>query len=219
MDVLEENRNERGMANWDKMGVPGMTSYGIGLTVLKKLTKGFPKDHDLAKELLATNNYEARQVACLLMNPKLLSQADLEEIMNSMHFWMLCHVFIQNVLGKHPQKKDFLDNWKDDKDDMKRRCAYGIIYYLVKDKKVDDDYFLALVDTIESNLQKEENFVKDQMNTALFAMGQRSAELYARCLAAAKNIGAVHVDYGDNSCQALDVVKHLEGDRIRAKFA
>ncbi|MEZ4764117.1 MAG: hypothetical protein R3C26_13340 [Calditrichia bacterium] len=29
----------------------------------------------------------------------------------------------------------------------------------------------------------------------------------------------ITVDYGDNSCQAMDVLAHLTGDRIRNKFS
>ncbi|MEZ4764115.1 MAG: hypothetical protein R3C26_13330 [Calditrichia bacterium] len=38
--LLSENRNERGMVNWEKSRIiRGFTSYGIGLTQLKKLAQ------------------------------------------------------------------------------------------------------------------------------------------------------------------------------------
>ena len=41
MELLKENRNERGIENWKKMGVKtgGLKSFGIGLTQLRKLAK------------------------------------------------------------------------------------------------------------------------------------------------------------------------------------
>ena len=50
------------------------------------------------------------------------------------------------------------------------------------------------------------------------AIGLRNVALNKRALKAAKKIGKVEVDYGDNSCQAVDVIKHLTSDRIKEKF-
>jgi len=39
-DLLEQNKNQRGIDNWEKMSdTGGLTSYGMGLTVHRKLAK------------------------------------------------------------------------------------------------------------------------------------------------------------------------------------
>ncbi|MCP3962980.1 MAG: hypothetical protein GY719_34505 [bacterium] len=49
---LEENRNERGMANWVKLGGgTKLESFGIGLTQLRKLARKVGRDHMLLYEL------------------------------------------------------------------------------------------------------------------------------------------------------------------------
>ena len=57
------------------------------------------------------------------------------------------------------------------------------------------------------------------MNNALWMIGQRSKPLNIQAIEIAKKIGKIEVDYGDNSCQAIDVLKHLTGERIQQKFA
>ena len=49
-ELLESNKNERGMKLWEKWNMP-WKSYGIGLTQLKKIAKQVGRDHELALEL------------------------------------------------------------------------------------------------------------------------------------------------------------------------
>jgi hypothetical protein len=83
---------------------------------------------------------------------------------------------------------------------------------------LEDSYFQPILDAIEKSLQSEENFVKDAMNNALFMIGRRSKSLNMCALEVANNIGQVEVDYGDNSCQPVNCVKHLSRERIQQKF-
>ena len=48
LDVLKENRDARGEANWKEMGdrTGGLTSFGIGLTTLRAIAKQVGRDHD-----------------------------------------------------------------------------------------------------------------------------------------------------------------------------
>jgi hypothetical protein len=104
-------------------------------------------------------------------------------------------------------------------DYLKRRCGFALLYQIARDnKKLPDSWFIPLVERIGKELQSEENFVKDTMNSALFAIGKRSAQLNHFALETAKSIGKVIVDYGDNSCQAIDVVAHLTADRVRKNY-
>ncbi len=51
IDLLQANQNERGIQNWEKLNssAEGLKSYGIGLTVLRKLSKKIGRDHSLAQ--------------------------------------------------------------------------------------------------------------------------------------------------------------------------
>ena len=48
--LLDAERDERGMSNWEKLGssTAGMRSYGIGLTRLRKLAKRIGRNRELA---------------------------------------------------------------------------------------------------------------------------------------------------------------------------
>lgn len=217
--LLEKNKNERGIAHWEKSGRADWSSYGIGLTQLKKIAKQMGRDETLSRKLAQQPNYDMRVLSMLTGTPKKRTADELEAEVNEVDMWSLSHVWTQNVLAGHPAGQELFERWRDSKEEIKRRVAYGWLYGAAKNKKLDDAYFIPIVQHIKENLQQEENLVRDTMNNALFALGQRSKALNEQCIAAAQHIGPVTVDYGDNSCEAVNVLKHLTGDRIQKKFA
>lgn len=220
LDLLEANKNDRGIANWEGLGVDGMRSFGMGMTQLKKIGKQVGKNHDLALELWETDVYDAKILATIIDDPKQVTRKQIDRQIKDINHWMFNHAYCNYLLGKVPFLQSLVEEWTQSENVIERRCGYLCLYQLCKNnKKLPDDFFLPYIDTIEANLQSEENFVKDGMDTALFRIGQRSKVLHARALAAARKIGKVVVDYGDNSCEAVDVVKHLTSERILKKFA
>jgi len=78
------------------------------------------------------------------------------------------------------------------------------------------DRIAHIRDTIHG---EEEMWVREAMNGALMAIGKRNEELNKAALQAARAIGPVDVDYGDdNNCEPLDVLKHLTSDYLKKKF-
>jgi len=218
IDLLAQHKDERGIAHFEKSPIAGLKSFGMGLTTIKQLAKGKSKNNELARELWNSEYLEAKHLACLLSDSNKYEREELQTMALNAGHWMLTHSFLQNVMSKAKNQVSISDEWRISDNDQLRSCGFGMLYYMVKDKKIADDYFAAIIPEIESKLQGESNFVKDQMNNALFAIGKRSSSLHRASLEAAKQIGKVEVDYGDNSCEALDVVKHLSSERILGKF-
>ena len=77
LELLEENQNERGIAHWNKRPSK-LTSYGIGLTQLRKLAKQIGRDHKLAQQLWKSEYYDARVVGTLIDEPKKMTREQVE---------------------------------------------------------------------------------------------------------------------------------------------
>ncbi len=56
------------------------------------------------------------------------------------------------------------------------------------------------------------------MNASMLTIGKRNPHLHEMTLAAARAIGPVHVEYGDNSCEPVDIVKHMTSDWLLKKL-
>lgn len=139
--------------------------------------------------------------------------------MEELHGGMLTHVFAScdATLAKTPFAFDLAKDWLDSDDEVRRRCAYGLLYELAKKNPngMDDEFLLATIAHIQNNIHEEEMWVREAMNGALMGIGKRNKKLNK----AAKAIGPTDIDYGDdNSCKPLDVLKHLTSDYIKEKL-
>jgi 3-methyladenine DNA glycosylase AlkD len=221
--LLKENRNERGVAHWKKLDRSGMKSFGIGLTQLRKLAKKVGRNHDLAQKLWNSCIYDAKVVGLLIDEPKKMTREQAEAQVEDAAIGMLAHVYCScdATLAKAPFARELAVDWMDSKDDLRRRCGYLLLYELGKnkrDKALTDAFFERYIGRIKKNIHREENWVRDAMNASLLSIGKRNAKLNKKAIAAARAIGKVEVDYGDNSCQVPDVVKHLTADYVRQKL-
>src|SRR5262245_17895200 len=79
--LLDAERDERGISNWEKLGsgTAGMRSYGIGLTRLRKLAKRIGRNRELAHALWKTDVYEARVIALLVDDPARITRDQAEK--------------------------------------------------------------------------------------------------------------------------------------------
>ena len=226
MSLLKENKNERGIENWKKRknDKVKLKSFGIGLTQLRKLAKKVGRDHKLAQQLWKSDVYDAKVIGLLIDDPKLLSREQAEQQVEELNAGMLAHVFAScdATLAKTPFARELADEWMKSKDDIRKRCGYTLLYELSKknSKELHDAYFMDHIATIQETIHDQEMWVREAMNGALFGIGKRNKKLNKAAIAATKKIGPVEIDYGpDNSCEPIDVLKHLTSDYVKKKFA
>lgn len=224
--LLKENQNERGIANWKKMRsakTAKLKSFGIGLTQLRKLAKQVGRDHKLAHQLWKSDVYDAKIIGLLIGDPKQLSRQEAEEQVEELQGGMLAHVFAScgATLAKTPFAFELACDWTESKDDIRRRCGYALLYELSKKNiaAMDDSYCLGRIDQIQDAIHGEEMWVREAMAGALLGMGKRNKKLNKAAVRAARAIGPIDIDYGDdNSCEPVDVLKHLTSDYVKKKL-
>lgn len=217
--LLKENKDERGIAHWQKLGDARLESFGLGLTRLKSLAKEIGRNHPLALALWQLPIYDAKILATLIDDPRQITPDQVEQQVKDAKFWLLSYSYCSNLMPKLVFVTEKTVAWTASSDHLKRRCGYLLLAQIAKkDAKLGDEFFESYLDIFDRSLQTEENFVKDAMNNALLAIGQRSKRLYKRALEIARKLGKVEVDYGDNSCQAIDCYQHLSQDRLVNKF-
>lgn len=54
--------------------------FGVSMTKLKTLASGYKKDNALARDLIATGNFDAMRLAVFLADPKLMKKKDFDDI-------------------------------------------------------------------------------------------------------------------------------------------
>jgi 3-methyladenine DNA glycosylase AlkD len=214
---LEKHKNQKGIENWKKFNQKWI-SYGIGLTQLRAIAKDIPNDHQLSLQCWDTSIYDLKIISILIEEPLKVTRQQIESQIQESEFWMLSNVYNTDLLGKVPFAVELIIDWVAHPNHIKRRAAYSILGVAAKtNKSLKDIFFKNYLYIIQNDIKKEENFVKDAMNNALYLIGQRNFALYKKSLEIAKKIGKVEVDYGDNSCEAIDCLKHLSNEKILKK--
>lgn len=225
MALLKANRNADGIRRWEAKGSKPnkLKSFGIGLTVLRKLAKQVGRDHDLALKLWESDVYDARIIALLIDDPKQITREQAEVQVEKVDQGHLEHVFSScgAALAKTPFVVELAGDWIKSDDPRRRCCGYGLLYELSKSKKKgapDETFFLAHIEHIRKSFDGEELAVQGSMGGALLGIGKRSAKLNAAALKVARHIGPIEFETNSGDCEPLDLVKHLTSDYIRRKL-
>ncbi len=225
INLLEANKNERGIAYWNKLNTKtvGLKSFGIGLTVLRKLSKQIGRDHSLAQRLWKTDIYDAKIVALLIDDPKQITREQAELQVENMNHGYFAHVFssCDATLAKTPFVVELLTDWINSNHSIRKSCGYGLLYEVSKSKKKDapdDAFFLQKIDQIQDTFAAEKNIIQLAMAGALLGIGKRNVTLNAAALKVARIMGPIPVESGITKCEPFDVVKHLTSDYIKNKL-
>ncbi len=222
LQLLEANKNARGIDHWNCIDQPDepLTSFGIGLTQLRKLAKRIGRNHDLAQELWQGRNYDAKVIGLLIDEPKKLTRDQAEIQVDQLEHGMLVHVFAScdATLAKTHFVVELSVTWMRHEDPIRRRCGYGLLYEISKDKRKnapDDAFFVGHIDYIHATYKRESQRVRFAMGGALMGVGKRNRTLNAAALVVAREMGDLP---GEKGCEPFSVVKHLTSDYLVNKL-
>jgi 3-methyladenine DNA glycosylase AlkD len=223
--LLKEHSNPRGVEHWKRSAASarGVKSFGIGLPQLRRVARQIGRDRTLALQLWNSEYYDAKVIGLLIDDPRQITREQAEQQVEQLGTGMLAHVFAScdATLAKAPLAFGLATDWMTSADSVRRRCAYGLLYELSKKKVkgMDDDFLLARIEHIRDNIHGEEMWVRESMSAALMGIGKRNRVLNQAAIDAARAIGPVDIDYGDdNDCEPLDVLKHLTSPALQQRL-
>jgi 3-methyladenine DNA glycosylase AlkD len=219
LELLESKQDTQGITNFNKLKLKGLYSFGIGVTKLRTIAKSIKTNHELAMGLVEIECFDAIILSSMIADPKKYTRKEAEKQLKRNGNWLMTSLWTRDLLYKTSFAEDLISEWLDDKSAIKRCVAWHLLYNKGQDAKYgNNDEYKRLLKKIEKELQKEDNFVKDAMNNALFTIGKRNLELNQLALKVAQKIGKVEVDYGDNSCQAIDCIRNLNTPYLQNKL-
>jgi 3-methyladenine DNA glycosylase AlkD len=220
MAILEKLGTEQTRKTWARHGAKG-PMFGVLFGELFKLMKRIDLDHELARELWATGNVDARNLAMKIADPLAMTPDELDRwaIENPMR---MCSLYVATLAAEGPHARNKVREWLSSSDERLRATGWTLLGRLSDlDETFPEDQLLRGVEEIEKSIHSAPNDVKNDMNRALITIGGRSTAMRKSVLAAAKRIGEVTVDNGDTACKTPDVAQTVEKmwARSGAKFA
>ncbi len=196
----------------------GEKMYGVSFANLGTLKKQIKVDHQLAKQLWATGNVDARTLATMIVEPQSATSAALEAWPRDLDYYPLTDCFVSGYAAKTRFARAKADKWSRSRSEWMGRAGWQLVAQLaLHDEGLSDEYFEARLAEAESRLHDSKNRIRDAMNNAVIAIGLRNPRLGRKAVQTARRIGAVVVDHGDTSCKTPDAVAYIARVRDRRR--
>lgn len=186
---LQPLRSEENLAGMARYGIDTSNALGIPLSVLKPLAKEIGRQHELALALWDTQVREARVVAFLIADPRMLTKAQATKWARESGSWDICDGCVIHLFRKSPDAWELAWKWAPQKQEFIRRAGFAMFSTLaVHDKKAPDETFLKVLPLIEQTAGDGRNFVKKAVNWALRQIGKRNPALRKEATAVARRL-------------------------------
>lgn len=200
-----------------RFGINPEKTYGVSIPNLRKLAKEIGKDHLLAQELWHSGIHEAKILASMIDDPKMVSEKQLEEWVKGFDSWDVCDQVCMNLFEKVPLAVKKINSWSKRKEEFVKRAAYALIACLDwHDKQAPNQFFIKFFPIIKSGATDERNFVKKAVNWALRNMGKRNLNLNKEAIQLAKEIQKME----SKSARwiAADAIRELESEAVQRRL-
>jgi len=207
-------RNRRGMA---RFGINVERAYGVSMAEIRRFKKEIRRDHALALALWETGVHEARILACLVDEPKMVTEEQMERWVLCFDSWDLCDQCCGNLFDRTPYAYAKAHAWAIREEEFVRRAGFALMAWLaVHDKKAPDGPFLDFLPRIEGAARDGRNFVKKAVNWALRQIGKRNFVLHAKAVETAERI--LEQDAKSARWIARDALRELADEKILARM-
>ncbi|HTF87119.1 MAG TPA: DNA alkylation repair protein [Planctomycetota bacterium] len=191
LTALKQISSKTGRDAMARYAIPSHNAFGVSMAAMQRLARKLGKDHELALGLWKTGNYEARTVAALVDDPKLVTPAQMDRWCKDFDSWAICDTICFKLFDKTPHAYDKVEEWADLDGEFQKRAAFALLASLaLHDKQADDKAFLPTLARIEDAASDERNFVKKGVSWALRGVGRRSPVLHAASVKLSRKLAA-----------------------------
>lgn len=192
IDELKKHGSEYNRQGMARFGINAEKAFGVNVPVMRALAKKIGKNHKLALKLWESGYHEARHVASMIAEPKLLTKSQMNKWVKDFNSWDIVDGTCSNLFRKSPYALEKIFEWAEKKQEFIRRTGFSLIAYLaVHDKKRNDVEFLQFFPLIKKYSIDERNFVKKAVNWSLRQIGKRSPFLKEKAVELAEEIKTI----------------------------
>lgn len=185
--------------------------FGVSFATLKLLYKRIGVDHELARALWATENFDARNLAMKIADPAQMGPEELTQWARETATALGCGTYVAVLASEGVHGRALAEAWLAAPDEARRAIGWALVGQLAhRDPDLADAWFAAWIHDIAARIHTVGNGDRYAMNQALIAVGCRNAPLRDAALAAAARIGKVEVDHGDTDCKTPDIAASID---------
>lgn len=215
---LRNLSNPDGLAGMVRFGITTANSLGgISSPTLQKLAKEIGRDHALAQTLWASGIHEARLLACMIDDPRSVTEEQMEQWVRDFDSWDVCDTCCGYLFDKTPISYQKALEWTEREEEYVKRAGFALMAYLaVHDKKAADEQFIKFLPAIKREATDGRNFVKKAVNWALRQIGKRNKRLNDTAIEGAHAIA--ELDSRSARWIASDALRELTGEAVQRRL-
>jgi len=211
---LSDPKAVEGMA---RFGINPENTFGVSIPNLRKMAKETGRDRALAQQLWASGIHEARILASMVDNPKMVTEEQLERWVKDFDSWDVCDQCCMNLFEKTKFAYQKAVEWSSNDKEFIKRTGFVLMARLaVSDKKADDKQFEPFLPIIKRESTDNRNFVKKAANWALRQIGKRNLNLNRKAVETAKEIQ--EIDSKSAKWIASDALRELTGPAVQERL-
>lgn len=193
-------------------GIKDEKALGVKIPLLRQLAKKIGKNHELALELWSTEIHEARLLATMIDDPKLITENQVDNWVGDFNSWDICDQCC-GLFARTPFALDKINVYSTASEEFVKRTAFVLMCALViKEKKASNEYFYPFFGIIEKEAWDDRNFVRKAVNWALRQIGKRNETLRLKAIECGERILAQR----SKSARwiASDALRELRSEKI-----
>ncbi len=212
--AVESPRDREGMA---RFGINPDRALGISVAKLRGIAKETGSDHELALELWASGIHEARLLATIIEDPRLVSKKQMQSWVEDFDSWDLCDQACMNLFWRVEGSVELAFEWASRDEEFVKRAAFALMArFATKTGGASDELLESFLPVIEKAADDDRNYVRKAVNWALRGIGKRNTHLNELAIASAERIRTR--DTKSARWIANDALRELTSDKIRARL-
>ncbi len=216
--LLKAGASPSAVEGMAKFGIDTRRALGLSVPFLRGVAHKIGRNHELALRLWSSGIHEARILAAMVDEPKLVTLRQMEDWARAFNSWDVCDECCSILFDKTPFAYGKALEWSRRKPEFEKRAGFALMAALaVHDKKAADKEFLSFLPAIKAGSTDERNFVKKAVNWALRQIGKRNRRLNREAMKVATEIQ--RMDSRGARWIASDALRELTSAAVKKRLA
>ena len=164
-------------------GITEVGNFGLTAPQIKAIARDIGKDHSLALELWETSVHEARHIAVLIADKKMVTEKLMNKWVKDFNSWDIVDDCCGKLFCKTPFAYEKAVEWSCRKNEFEKRAGFALMATLaVHDKNAKDIEFEKFFPFLFRESHDERNFVRKAINWAIRQIGKRNQRLCKKAI-------------------------------------
>ena len=217
LEKLKSLANPAAVVEMARYGINPNNNLGISITNIRKIARETGKDHSLASQLWETGIREARMLAVLEDEAKLVTGEQMDAWVSDFDSWDVCDHCCSALFRYTEQAYPKAVEWSSDEREFVKRAGFVLMATLtISDKKAPDEKFESFLVLIKRESGDDRNYVRKAVNWALRQIGKRNPGLNKLAIETAREIH--EMDSKSARWIASDALRELTGQPVQQRL-